>query len=876
MGFQVKISKHNPAFTLAALSCAVALAIGTARAGQDYQVTTARVQQPSADRTLSVRDFADTAVGVMKSPASGRYLGNRKLADSSTFASRLVDLMQNRRFTVAPTLPIPARDLSCYTDVPSYSRPLEFDVNTTPVTVEADEVIGDLNRSDNDLTYKGRVVIAQKDRVINTDVAHYHASGEQSLTASGKSVMHNGSYTVHTDEDAVYNLKTKFLELKNTTFQANGSVLRGTAAEHTVDNQKGVQEIKSGTITTCPSDDNSWHISASTIEMDRNESFGDAYNATLWAGPVPVFYLPYINFPIKNERKTGLLYPSFSIGSEHSKFSQPIYFNLAPNYDWTFTPAWYGVHRWQFTNQFRFMPWENVSGSLLFNYLPNDTDRTTNYDPTGSHKRWYFHLNTGATFLNSDLTVNLNYQRVRPRDYSYITDLAQPDASVTDDHLIQSLRADYVRPRYTLNAEVRRYQSLIPSSNEITISDDSVDNRPFSMLPRVSGTFSETLGRASYGIYGELTRFALDSFGKYSTETSERAHVEPFLKYHVFDRRGTSLDVGMRGFLTHYEQGDLDKYRNASGILGFDELSRSKTRVLYNFEVRGKTTFERRVLDMRHTQTIEPEFKYQYIPYRKQSDIALYDTTDHLDDYYSLFSFRRFAGIDRIADVNAVTAGVTSRLLDAHDREIMRVGLAQSYSFVPSRVTLYSDTAYSTYPRSLLTGSFDFAPTDRISLHSGAAYNTEDSEFKSYNVSASYKNQGSSVTASYRYYRKANYDIQTLRKQSRDLRQIGFGGTWALSHDYRLTAAIYRDLEQAYNIDRKLAIQREDCCTAVALVWEDYAKMDWTSRKHKRDRILGIEFTFKNFYSVKANGIENPMSTNTHYMPFVDPTNLNR
>ncbi len=853
---------------LAALAVAVATITYAQAAEGDYTVTTSRVATKNPQKIEAVTNFANKSQAIMSTDASKRYLTNQRLSDSSTFASRLLNAMKARSIRTSPTLPIPARDMSCYAGVPSYKKPANFDMNKTPVTVEADEVEGDMNKQDNDLTYKGKVVIAQVDRTLDSDVAHYERATD-TFTASGKSVIRSGEYTVLTDDDVHYHLKDKTVNLTNTEFQFNGSVMRGTAEKHDIDNIAKTQVYKNSTLTTCPAGDESWHLSASTVEMDRNEAFGHAWNVGIWAGDIPVFYLPYINFPITSERRTGLLYPSFSIGSEHMRFTQPIYFNLAPNYDWTFTPSWLGEHRWQFYNEIRFMPFSNFGGSLIFNYLPNDTDWDQVLHEGESHKRWYMHLKTFASFFNGDLTTSIDYQRVRPNDFDYISDLAQPDAAVTDDHLIQQLRTSYVRPFWQVEGELRRYQSLVPDSA------NSVRNRPFAMLPKLSGSTGTTDGSFAYGAYAEITRFELENFSTYSAEHTIRSHLEPYVKYHVFDVRGTTLDMGLRGFFTHYDQGKLDKYNaSSSAYFGFDNLDRSVNRGLYEFEVRGHTTFERKVLDMRHTQTIEPEIKYQYIPYHDQRNIALYDTTDHLDDYYSLYSFRRYAGIDRIADVNAITTGVTSRLLDAHDREVLRVGLAQTYSFDPTRVTLYASNKASKYPRSVLASNIDALMFDRLYLHSALAYDTENSEFRSYNASLSYKGSNTKITTNYRFVRDGNYDLKNGKV--RDLRQVGLALNLALNHNYSLTGAIYRDLEQSFNIDRKLALRRENCCTAFTFFFEDYAKMDWTKREHKRDRVLGLQVELKNFYTMKVQGVENPMSTSTHYMPFVDPTNLNR
>ena len=51
---------------------------------------------------------------------------------------------------------------------------------------------------------------------------------------------------------------------------------------------------------------------------------------------MPVFYLPYFNFPIDSRRSSGFLLPSASVSSESGvEIDVPYYFNLAPNYDAT-------------------------------------------------------------------------------------------------------------------------------------------------------------------------------------------------------------------------------------------------------------------------------------------------------------------------------------------------------------------------------------------------------------------------------------------------------------------------------------------------------------------------------------------------------------
>lgn len=858
-------SKHR-ALRLLALAAAVASVCAGAA---EYTVTTSRVKTSDQGRLTRVRDFANTVLQNMSTPGAERYLKNRHLADSSTFAARVVKRVSDRHITMSPFKPIPQRDLSCYASVPSYSKPLQFDINKEPVNVDADQVQGNLKDKLDDLIYKGRVNIVQGDRVINTQKARYNAK-EHSFTTSGKTVMYDGEYTLHTEDDANYNLDTKVTRLKNTNFQLNGSVIRGTAEKHTIDAPKRTQLYKSATLTSCPAGSDTWHLRASTVSIDRNEAFGEAWNATLWAGPVPVFYFPYVNFPITNDRKSGLLYPLLSTGSSNFKYVQPIYLNLAPNYDMTLTPAWYGEHRSMLNTEFRYMPFSNLYGTVNFNYLPDDQSWTP-YDGSSSRKRWYLRLSDRLSLLNGALGVGFDYQRVRPNDYSYLSDLATPNAAITDDHLTQRLWSTYGQADYTLNAELRRYQILLPEYRGV------FRRRPFAMLPKLSGNWYGSKGIAALDFYGEATRFNLEAFDDYSAEDTIRLHAEPSAILHLFDRRGTKLDAGGRLFLTHYDQGDYNKLSGSyRSYFGFDDAQSSVNRFLYELEVHGKTTFERKAFDMRHTQTIEPEFKYTYVPYRDQNNIALYDTTDRIDDYYTLFSHMRYSGLDRIADTNTFTMGLTSRVLDAHDREVLKLMAAQAYSFVPTRVTLNSADSRQTYPRSLLTGSVDANPLEGLNMRVAGAYSTQQSKFQSYSASATYQKSGGSLTVNYRYLRDGNYDYET--GTVRDIRQIGFGGTIPLGNDWRATASIYRDLDVGYNIDRKLALKYEQCCWSMAFVYEDYAKMDWKRgrARHKNDNVVGIQFEFKGFYTVNVEGIDNPMTPDTHYMPFADPTSLNR
>src|SRR5262249_52537184 len=54
----------------------------------------------------------------------------------------------------------------------------------------------------------------------------------------------------------------------------------------------------------------------------------------------------------------------------------------------------------------------------------------------------------------------------------------------------------------------------------------------------------------------------------------------------------------------------------------------------------------------------------------------------------SIYSDNDFTGVDRVSDLNALTAGATTRFNDAGDgRELLRLGIAQRFLFKDQRIT---------------------------------------------------------------------------------------------------------------------------------------------------------------------------------------------
>jgi len=114
-------------------------------------------------------------------------------------------------------------------------------------------------------------------------------------------------------------------------------------------------------------------LEAEKIKINSEEEWGEIWNAKLRVADIPVFYIPYMTVPVSDKRKTGFLYPSFSTSTTNGfEVSAPYYWNIAPEYDLTFTPN-YMTNRGLFTKtEFRYLAGEAQNGRLNFEYLGSD------------------------------------------------------------------------------------------------------------------------------------------------------------------------------------------------------------------------------------------------------------------------------------------------------------------------------------------------------------------------------------------------------------------------------------------------------------------------------------------------------------------------
>lgn len=215
--------------------------------------------------------------------------------------------------------------------------------------------------------------------------------------------------------DIYYNAKTKLFNIENAKlFTAKYSVVAKKIIK--IDNANYLAEESE--FTTCVDCPESWSIFASKIHITVNE-YVKAKNAMFKIKGSDSFYLPYVVFPIKKERESGLLFPSFGTRfAQGFVFEQPYFWNISPSQDLTFTPGFwtkrgYSSHleyRWMFDHD----SWIKFDNTYMNDriYLPNKE----NDDSSGTKYFRYFHLADMGYRPSNNMNFQISYTDFRDLD----------------------------------------------------------------------------------------------------------------------------------------------------------------------------------------------------------------------------------------------------------------------------------------------------------------------------------------------------------------------------------------------------------------------------------------------------------------------------
>jgi LPS-assembly protein len=672
-----------------------------------------------------------------------------------------------------------------------------------PTDISGDQLSG---VEGSDTTVTGHVALTRGDQFLGTDrltsnseTGSYQASGSVRYQDSGirlvaASATGNMDQDTHRLDDVHYQLISR----------------RGNGGADRAEMHGSEGTLFGSTYSTCPPDDRRWELRAKQIDIDTESGMGVAHDATLRVGKVPVLYVPWFTFPIDNRRRTGLLYPTIgSSGRNGFDWRQPIYFNLAPNYDLTLTPRFMSQRGLQLGTEFRYLL-PHGRGSLEFNYLPSDklTDREHDEEIADGIPADNRRAENRGMFRFSGVQDVSDHWQARSNLYWISDPRYLEDAS----NNINGLTTYRLKSTIGIYGSGRYWQAGISAERPI-LADYTLRERslPFGRLPRLFVEWEQPFGpHLTTGLDAELVRFQHNDPDL--LPGGSRLDLKPYVSM-PFEGESWFATPTLAWRYTGYRLDD-DLAAKLGGGAG-----PSRSLPIASFDAGMYFDRDASIGGRQFLQTFEPRVFYLYAPYRDQRDLPLFDTRAMTFSWGSLFRDNRFTGADRQINANQLTLAVSSRFLRQSDGvEKFVVNLGQIRYFDPPLVTT-SKTLPAERNQSRWVADATYAINDRWNVNGSYQWDPIDSQQYLASINTRYLvGDEGVVNLGYRYRRNS-------------LEQADFSFLYPLNASWSVIGRYY------YSFHRNAAtgaepgllegiagVQWDSCCLAVRVMARRYVR----------------------------------------------------
>lgn len=307
---------------------------------------------------------------------------------------------------------------------------------------------------------------------------------------------------------------------------------------------------KDAEFTTCKDCAESWSIFGKTIKLRVGKYVQVSHGLAKVKG-VNILYVPYIVLPILGKRKTGLLFPNFStrIG-EGLAFEQPVFVEMGPHKDMTFSPTFWAKRGYggdvQYRHRFKDLTWLEVNARVLNDtiYEPGKTSQSLSgeeffryFFEAESHQQWSPDFNSHFRYTSTrDLDMVVDHQQ-------YID-----QKNLSSDFGLRS-QANWRQDLFSLGAEANYLR------NELYNDPLSFDRGYVQVMPRLTlSTVPHTvyqsripgLQHIAVGLGSSYTRFRqVNEDDTTVIRNADRLSAQPYINWNLFT-------IGPVGVKTRY------------------------------------------------------------------------------------------------------------------------------------------------------------------------------------------------------------------------------------------------------------------------------------------------------------------------------------
>lgn len=697
---------------------------------------------------------------------------------------------------------------ACEASVIEFSSPVltKNDDGEYPISLEADNVEAD---GDDLVTLTGNAEVAQGRQTIVADQLQYYRDSER-VVANGRVEMisEDGDYLASESIDV--HVPTQIGRLSEVEFKLSKGLKRADGID-TVEVQsrgsagvvnlegEGLVRLENAKYTTCPEGNDSVMMSAQQLTLDQTGGVGTARNATVRFKGVPVFYLPYVTFPLNDQRKTGFLTPGFGSDEESGNIIDiPWYWNISKNQDATITPRYYTDRGFQVGAEYR-MRTQNSSAYVYGEMLPDD-------EIFGDDRRLltvqYSHQFT------DNLSAKVNYNDVS--DIDYFNDLRNDIRYFSATYVPRDVQVNYSHDYFQVSARANEYQ--------IIDSRVSALNAPYERLPSLR--FSTNLPKGPYGLeYGVNASYT--NFSSDERVEGTRMAVSPYVELPLENLWGyvkPALSINARSYsLDNVADGAEDSPSYTVPILSVD----SGVYLEKNTHWLGESAL----------QTLEPRLFYVYAPEENQDDVVTFDTSQkQLNNFSNIFSTNRFYGEDRIGDTNQVTLGLTTKIIDSETgNQRLKASIGQLYLLDDLEVGLNANQAPIESGLGDLLAELRTESEGPWTTYTFLQYNHDESELTTSRFALGYEPKDDD---------RKNINVGYYRSTflNRTVDQLTVDAHWPISDRWQFFGSERYSLEDSESLSRTIGLEYNGCCWKMRFIGANQI-----NNRLRRNNVTGTE-----------------------------------
>ena len=657
---------------------------------------------------------------------------------------------------------------------------IELDPNT-PAEFTADQA----KRDENGIAIlEGTVQMNRGPQKVDADRIEYD-DRNKNVTAMGN-VRAEDQQLIIESQNAELNLSTDYAISEDANYTYKPLHARGTAK--TIERTSAdFVRFEDTTYTTCEEGDRSWELTADEVDLDKKTGDGIGRDVKVKFKGVPIFYTPWIRFPIDDRRKSGFLTPTIGNSNDSGfEIETPWYWNIAPNRDAIFAPRVLTDRGLQLKSNFRYLN-EKSYGQLGLEYLDDGEFKDDRYLVSFEH----------LSQFTQNLEIDLLYNKVS--DEQYFEDLG--------DGLGLS-STQYIERRGDLKFTTEHWDFLARAQS-FQVVDDSLPNedKPFKRVPqfKLDGTYYNLPGGIDFKSETEWVQFEHDD-----RIDGDRLHLgieleRPFESAAYFIRPGARL--------THTEY-DLNRR---------DGLDDKPSRSLPSAHLDAGLIFEKNLQTAGHIQTLEPRLFYLHTPFRNQEDIPIFDTAEYEFGFDQLFRDDRFSGSDRIGDADRLSVGLTTRVLDLENGdEKFRASIGRIFYFRDRKVTL-PDEFSENEDSSEIAAELKIGFHDRWEAIASALYDTHDDHTERNSIRFQYESENNFIfNAAYRYRRSDIEPIDSISGERESLEQSDISMVLPINEHWRAVTRWNYDLQEKRNLEVLAGVEYDTCCWKLRLAGRRY------------------------------------------------------